>query len=121
MSNQTLRVEGIPFNLNEYRRHHFRKIAKEKIVWSGRVKEHLREQQIRPMTRIMQRYEFFFRDKRDHDPDNYACCAKFINDALVDCGILPGDSFDHIPHFTVCQGGISKSPYVLVHMTEVPE
>ena len=116
---QTLRVEGIPPNLNEYRRIHFRTIAKKKIEWAQQIKQHLLEQGISPMNKIIQRYEFFFRDKRDHDPDNYSCCAKFINDSLVENGIIPNDNFDHIIHFTVSQGGFSKRPYILIHMTEV--
>lgn len=121
MIEQTLRIEGIPLNLNEYRKTHFRKIAKQKIIWGDRVKAHIREQGIKPMNKIIQRYEFFFKTNTAHDPDNYACCAKFVNDALVSYGILPDDSFRHIKHLIISEGEKSPMPYMLVHMTEVEE
>ncbi|WP_308636131.1 hypothetical protein [Paenibacillus silvisoli] len=118
---QILRIDGMPPNLNKYRNMHYHVLDKEKKRWAAIVKQLVQEQDIQPMTRIHQRYEFWFKDRREHDADNYACCAKFINDGLVDAGILPRDNFDHILSLTVCQGGISKRPYILIYMDEVPD
>lgn len=117
--NQVIRINNMPPNLNVYRNMHHHALDKEKKEWAMIVKMIVSEQKIKPVTKIHQRYEFWFRDKREHDPDNYACCAKFINDGLVDAGILPRDNFDHIVTFTVSQGGVSKQPYILVHMEEI--
>ena len=116
---QTLRVDNMPPNLNVYRNMHYRDLNKQKKQWEAIVRVLVRTQKIQPMSKIRQRYEFWFKDAREHDPDNYACCAKFINDGLVSAGILPRDNFNHIPSLTVEQGGISKQPYILVHMEEI--
>lgn len=116
---QTIHIDGMPPNLNVFRNMHYREKNKQKKRWAGIVQQLVIEQQIQPMSKIHMRYEFWFKDKREHDPDNYACCAKFINDGLVDCGVLLRDNFDHIKSLTVCQGGINKRPYILIHMDEV--
>lgn len=117
---QTLKVHNMPPNLNKYRNMHYRELDKQKKEWETVVYWLVKEQKIKPFTKpIRQVYEFYFKDRREHDPDNYACCAKFINDGLVNAGILSRDNFDHIEEFTVRQGGISKQPYILVRMEEV--
>lgn len=118
---QTIRINNIPPNLNVYRNMHFQKLDKEKKEWAQIVKMIVREQKIQPMERIHQVYEFFFKDRREHDPDNYSACAKFLNDGLVDAGILPRDNFDHIVTLTIKQGGFSKQPYILIHMHSCEE
>ena len=117
--NQVLRVDNMPPNLNVYRNMHYRALDKEKKEWERVVGWLVKEQQIKPVGKIRQTYEFWFKDRREHDPDNYACCAKFINDGLVSAGVLQRDNFDHIETLTVKQGGISKQPYILVHMEEI--
>ena len=111
----------MPPNLNVYRNMHYRELDKQKKEWAIIVKNCVRSQSITPVSKIHQTYEFYFKDKRQHDPDNYACCAKFINDGLVASGILEQDNFDHIETFTVKQGGFSKKPYILVHLRSVEE
>jgi hypothetical protein len=117
--NQILKVNNIPPNLNIYRNMHHYALDKAKKEWEQIVGWLVKEQRIKPVSHIRQTYEFWFKDKREHDPDNYACCAKFINDGLVSAGVLPRDNFDHIKEFTVRQGGVSKQPYILVHMEEL--
>lgn len=117
--NQTIRIEGIPPNLNITRNLHHFKSNKEKKEWENIVAYCVRSQSIYPVRRIRQTYEFYFKDKRRHDPDNYSACAKWINDGLVSAGIIPDDNFDHIETLTVRQGGFSKKPYILVHLEEV--
>lgn len=117
--NQTIRINNMPPNLNEYRNMHYYKLDSEKKHWEQTIRFIVKEQKIAPVTKIRQTYEFWFKDKREHDPDNYACCAKFINDGLVSAGIIPRDNFDHIEQLTVRQGGVSKQPYILIHMEEI--
>lgn len=118
---QTLIVNNMPPNLNEYRNLHYRELDKQKKEWATIIGWLVKEQKLKPVSGpIQQTYRFWFKDKREHDPDNYACCAKFINDGLVAAGILPRDNFDHIPKFSVEQGGISKKPYIEIEMEELP-
>lgn len=117
---QVLRIEGeLPPNLNVYRNLHYQKKNKLKVLWSHRIASLVHEQGIQPMNRIHMRYEFWFKTKGERDPDNFAACAKMINDGLVDCGVLPRDNFEVIVSFTVNQGGVSRIPYLLIFMTEV--
>jgi len=88
-------------------------------MWANVVAISVKEQSIQPVTRISQIYEFYFQTKVRHDPDNYAACAKWINDGLVHAGILPDDNFDYIESLTIKQGGFCKKPYVLVHLLDV--
>jgi Endodeoxyribonuclease RusA. len=113
-------IDGMPPNLNVYRNMHYRELDKEKKEWSNIVRLLVLDQKLKPIpTPIHQTYTFWFKDKREHDPDNYACCAKFINDGLVDAGILKRDNFQHIKELTVREGGISKKPYIEITMEEV--
>jgi hypothetical protein len=98
---------------------HYYELDKAKKEWEKIVYALVKEQEIKPVTKINQTYEFYFKDAREHDPDNYACCAKFINDGLVSAGVIPRDNFDHIKRFSVEQGGICRKPYILVHMEEI--
>lgn len=116
---QTIRVNNMPPNLNVYRNMHYRELDKLKKEWALIMKSIVREQKIKPVTKIHMRYEFWFKTKIEHDPDNFACCAKFLNDGLVEAGILPRDNFDHIVTLTISQGGFDKQPYILVHMEEI--
>lgn len=118
---QTMKVDSMPPNLNVYRNMNHYKLNAEKKDWEFMIKRLVKEQNITPVKKIRQTYEFWFKDKREHDPDNYACCAKFINDGLVSAGVLQRDNFDHIESLTVRQGGISKSPYILIHLHELEE
>jgi len=116
---QTIRIEGIPPNLNITRNLHHYKSNSEKRMWSDVVALLVKQQAIKPVTKVKQTFEFYFQDKRRHDPDNYAACAKWINDGLVNAGILPDDNFTYIESLTIEQGGFSKQPYVLVHLLDV--
>lgn len=111
---QTLRIEGIPMNLNTYRNAHYFQLNKEKSEWEHVVAVAVNQQGIKPVDRCRIEMEFYFKDKRRHDPDNYACCAKFILDGLVKASILPDDNFDVIESLAVKRGGISKKPYIMI-------
>lgn len=111
---QTLRIEGIPMNLNTYRNAHYHLLDKEKKLWEQAVMIAVKQQGIRPLERCKVTMEFFFKDKRRHDPDNYACCAKFILDGMVKAEILTDDNFEVIEQLAVRQGGIDKKPHIMI-------
>lgn len=117
--NQTIRVNNLPPTQNELRRMHFQTIAKEKAEWEKIMWAIVKEQKIVPITAASITYEFFFPDKRRRDPDNYAASAKMLQDGLVKAGILPDDNFDHVPELRIKRGGISKQPYILIHLEDV--
>jgi Holliday junction resolvase RusA-like endonuclease len=96
---------------------HFQNIAKEKLEWERIVGWCVKEQKIEPVEKANITYEFWFKDKKRRDPDNYAASAKMLQDGLVKAGILPDDNFNHVPELTIKQGGISKQPYILIHLT----
>ena len=117
---QTIRINNIPPTQNELRRMHYRQIAKEKKEWEMTIGWIVIEQNIQPVTEsVTMTYEFWFRDNKRRDPDNYAASAKMIQDGLVKAGILVDDNFKHVPELRIKQGGVSKKPYILVHMQEV--
>lgn len=116
---QTLKVNNLPPTQNELRRMHFQTIAKEKSEWEKIIWFLTKEQKISPVQKANVTYEFFFKDEKRRDPDNYAASAKMIQDGLVKAGILPDDNFDYVPELRIKKGGISKQPYILVHLEEV--
>lgn len=118
---QVLRIDGIPPNLNKYRNMYFHQLNTEKKAWQKLVASAVISQNIKPVKRIKQTYEFYFKTQCRHDPDNYAACAKFLNDGLVHAGILVDDDFDHIESLTIKQGGFSKDPYILIKLEEVED
>lgn len=116
---QQLKVNNLPPTLNEVRRMHFQQVAKEKKEWEHIVGWLVKEQRLKPVSRAIVTYEFYFKDKRKHDPDGYAFSAKYIQDGLVKAGILPDDNFDHVRELRIKQGGISKQPYILITLEEI--
>lgn len=113
---QKLRIEGIPMALNKYRNAHYFQLNKEKQDWERIVAVAVKQQGIVSVKRCTIEMEFYFKDKRRHDPDNYACCAKFILDGMVKAGILTDDNFEIIEMLSVKQGGISKKPYLIIEI-----
>lgn len=118
--NQTLRVNNIPPTQNELRRMHYQQIAQEKKTWEYAVGWVVKEQKIKPITSpVAMTYEFWFRDNKRRDPDNYAASAKMLQDGLVKAGILPDDNFNHVRELRIKQGGVDKQPYILIHIEPV--
>lgn len=113
---QTLRINGMPMNLNKYRNAHYHTLNKEKQIWELVVRNECHLQGIKPMQEVDITVHFYFKDKRRHDADNYACCCKFIFDGLVKASVIPDDSFDYIRSLKVVHGGYDKQPYILVEM-----
>lgn len=115
---QTLILKNFPMNLNEYRNAHYHLVNQEKHQWEAYVAFECKAQKLEAMQTANIHFEFWFKDRRRHDPDNYAACAKFILDGIVKAGILKDDSFQYIPEFKVTQGGLSKQPYINITMED---
>lgn len=115
---QTLRINGIPMSLNVYRNAHYYQLNKEKETWEKVVAVSVQEQQIKKVERCRITFEFYFKDKRKHDPDNYSASAKFLLDGMVKAGVLDDDNFSVIEELSLKQGGISKEPYILIHLED---
>lgn len=115
---QTLRINGIPMSLNVYRNAHYYQLNKEKETWEKVVAVSVKEQQIKKVERCRITFEFYFKDKRKHDPDNYSASAKFLLDGMVKAGVLDDDNFSVIEELSLKQGGICKEPYILIHLED---
>lgn len=57
---------------------------------------------------------YYFKDRRRHDPDNYA--GKFIHDGLKDAGIIIEDDFEHILSKPMLGGYDKKNPRVEIEI-----
>lgn len=66
------------------------------------------------------RYRWIEKNRR-HDKDNVAFAKKFVQDALVKAGVLPGDGWKHIVGFEDAFGIDAKNPRVEVEIVEVEE
>lgn len=116
---QEFKIFGIPMNLNEYRNAHFQVLNQQKKMWERLTIAESIAQKIQPVKRCQLTIHYFFKDRRKHDPDNYAASLKFILDGLVKAKILPDDNFDVIDSITIRQGGIDKKPYLIIQMDEI--
>lgn len=118
---QTLIISGpMPPSLTKYRNMHFHVLNNEKKKWHDLVWSEIHKQGIQPVKLpIKMTYVFFFPTKARRDPDNYACTAKFINDSLVDNGVLIDDSFQYIQELSIVQAGTSKPGRIEIIMEEI--
>lgn len=116
--NQTLKVHGIPPSQNELKRMHYMKIHNEKMKWEHVVKVLVMEQKIKPVDKVIVTYEFWFKTNQRRDADNYAACAKMLQDGLVKAKILTDDNFNIVKELRIKHGGVSDKPYVLIHLED---
>ena len=105
-------------SLNVYRNAHYYQLNKEKETWEQIVSVAVHTQKIKPIERCKVTFEFWFKDKRRHDPDNYSASAKFLLDGMVKAGVLEDDNFNVIEELSLKQGGISKQPFILIHLED---
>jgi Holliday junction resolvase RusA-like endonuclease len=110
---------NIPPTQNELRRMHYQTIAKEKKSWERIIWAIVKEQKIQPVNTVLVTYEFWFKDRRRRDADNYAASAKMLQDGLVKAGILPDDNFEYVKELRIKHGGVSDKPYILIHLDEI--
>lgn len=120
----TLNIEGTLPSLNEYiaaeRRNKYiaaqmKKRTQEYIRWM--IKQQLPHIHFREP--VYMKYYWFERNRK-RDKDNIAFARKFIQDALVEAGVLDGDGWAHIlgfeDHFAVDK----YRPHVSVEIKEMP-
>ena len=63
------------------------------------IQTYIRKAKLKPMPRAFIQFEWCEKNMK-RDPDNVAAGKKFVNDALVNAGILPGDGWAHITGFS---------------------
>lgn len=96
-------------NLNNYRNLHFRVLNTAKIKYKATVKGDIERECYYPLNTIAIHYTVFKGDKRRCDIGNISSIhQKFFEDALVELGHLPDDSYKNIPVCSYSFGGISK-------------
>ena len=90
----TITIPFIPPSLNRFAgRKNDREYQALKRDWTSLV-FHCAPRTEKPFDKSIVTITYFFKDKRRHDPDNYA--GKMIMDGLTAAGIIADDSFDHV-------------------------
>ena len=88
----------------------------DKKAWADKVFFLCRPRPPQPINKAVVVLTYYFKDRRRHDPDNYA--GKFILDGLVRSGIIVDDSFDHIS--LILNGRYDKDrPRTEIHIKEL--
>lgn len=113
-------LKGVPPSLNKFAgRGNTWEYRREKRVWTEAVYlACVSQRPARPYQRAMVRIDYFFRDRRRHDADNYS--GKFLLDGLTKAGLIQDDDFGHI---SVSHHGFvdRENPRTEIHITEVPK
>jgi crossover junction endodeoxyribonuclease RusA len=89
-----------------------------KKLWCGYVAVYCRDKPEKPFEKSVVRIQYYFRDKRRRDPDNYS--GKFLLDGLVAAGIIQDDSFDNIT-LEIRGGYDRKKPRTEIEITRTEE
>lgn len=112
-------IDGVPPSLNQFAgRENTWAYRQEKTRWTRLVWYRAMEQKKGTPTPHFARVKitYYFRDKRRHDPDNYA--GKFLLDGLTKAKVIMDDDFAHIELLTA--GGVDKEhPRTEIEITEV--
>lgn len=89
-------IDRIPPSLNAYAgRQNTWKYRADKAEWKMLVSMLCAsEKPKKPYEMALVRIDYFFKDKRRHDPDNYA--GKMLLDGLTAGGVIADDDFCHI-------------------------
>lgn len=96
-------------NLNNYRNVYFRALNNAKIKYKAAVMDEIERECYYPLNIIAIHYTVFKGDHRRCDIGNIASIhQKFFEDALVELGHLPDDSYKNIPVCSYSFGGIDK-------------
>ena len=106
-----LTLRGVPPSLNRFAgRVNAWQYRAEKERWTNAVQLAIKAQgckPLRPFDRAEVTIDYFFRDARRRDPDNYS--GKLLLDGLTRGGVIVDDSFNHIT-LTVTGAVDKKSP-----------
>ena len=71
------------------------RFQKLKVNMEESIAAEIRKQRLKPMPFAYLSF-IWFEHTTKRDPDNICAGVKFINDALVNCKILPGDGWAHV-------------------------
>ena len=102
---QSFFISGVLPGLNELiaaakkRRGNWSAYADMKESYGRYIQTVIRKAKLKPMPRAFIQLEWCEKNMK-RDPDNVAAGKKFVNDALVNAGILPGDGWAHITGFS---------------------
>ena len=99
--------KSFALNLNQYRNEQFFNLNKVKVIFHESIGTLLGG--IPKMERVYLRYTLYLGSKRRTDLANVCSVVdKFFSDTLVEHGILPDDSYEHIQHIDFRFGGLDK-------------
>ena len=122
MDSQRFTILGRLPGLNEYTRmnranaraaNRMKQAAQEQLGWA------IRSAKLKPAQGpVILCYTWFERDRR-RDLDNVAMGQKFVQDALVACGVLAGDGWAHVTGFAHEFYVDKRNPRVEVTIEEV--
>lgn len=113
---QTIVIDGIPPSLNNVissAKKHWSSYSTQKKEWLYNVYYQVLQQKVKSFTKpVVVIIELNFKDNRRHDPDNYT--PKFINDGLVEAGVLEDDSFKQIKELRIVEGDKKDNTTVII-------
>lgn len=88
-------LKGTPPSMNKFAgRKNEWEYRKQKQLWSDAVYLACLPKKQNPPQMALVRIDYFFNNRRRHDPDNYG--GKFLLDGLTKAGAIADDDFAHI-------------------------
>ena len=112
-------LKGVPPSLNQFAgRENSWEYRKAKAYWTQLVWATCRASKERPAAPYQMadvEIMYYFQDKRQHDPDNYA--GKFLLDGLTKANVIADDSFDHI-RLHIAGGYDKREPRTVITVRE---
>lgn len=106
-------------NLNSYRNTHYQSLNKTKINYKEELKAQIEALPV--YSKVSITYTLFVKTKRLCDVGNVLSIHdKYFQDALVECGKLPDDNYQHVPEIVFLFGGQDKeNPRVEIEIKEI--
>lgn len=116
---QQSKTKKFYLNLNVYRNAHFHTLNKAKVEYKKLVKDQILL--LPKMDKIRVSYWLYPKTKRRTDLGNIISIhQKFFEDALVEFGIIPDDSYEHVIQSAMAFGELDKeNPRVDIFIEEV--
>lgn len=107
---QKIDIDNIPPNLNEtlnMAKRHWGAYYSQKKKWGKLIKDYCELSNMQPIeTPVNITIQNTYPCKRRRDPDNII--MKFILDGIVEAGIIPDDTFEHINSIIIKKPTIEK-------------
>ena len=115
--NELLTAKATVYNSKSHKRQN--RYGTLKSTWCGKIAMLAHLQLQKKYERAEIRY-VFYEDNKKRDPSNFSFGAiKFIEDALVDANIIPGDGWKNIAKFTI-EWHVGKPSGIAVFIRERP-